>query len=410
MGRPFVAVQTQILRARRFPIVPIGNSPLTESAMRTLAVGCVIVTTALLVFNSSQKQANAGEKLTVTSDEYGTLPDGRKVTQYRLENSNGLSVAIIDYGGILTEVNVPDRSGKAANVTLGFDALDGYLGPDPYFGALVGRYGNRIAKAQFELDGKTYTLAANNGPNHLHGGKVGYNDRLWKSAPIDPKDGTVGVALTYISPDGEEGYPGELTVRVIYTLDDKNQLTIEYSAQSSKATPINLTNHAYWNLAGEGSGTILDHVLTLHGDKYLPVDETLIPTGELAPVQGTPMDFTTPHKIGERIKAVGGDPVGYDHCYVVNGEAGQFRPVAKVVEEKSGRVMEVFTTEPGVQFYSGNFLDGGEDNGGYPQYGGFCLEAQKFPNSPNTPSFPSAILKPGETYRQTTMHRFSIAK
>ncbi|HEX6984798.1 MAG TPA: aldose epimerase family protein, partial [Planctomycetaceae bacterium] len=351
----------------------------------------------------------AGAETAVKTDRFGTLPDGRPVTRYRLENGKGVSVAIIDYGGIVTEVNVPDRHGKTANVTLGFDKLDGYLGPDPYFGALVGRYGNRIAKGRFTLDGQVYTLATNNGPNHLHGGKVGFNERLWKSEAVEV-DGHPGVKLSYVSEDGEEGYPGELAVEVVYTLTDENELKIDYKATTTKPTPVNLTNHAYWNLAGEGSGTILDHVLTLRCDKYLPVDETLIPTGELAPVKGTPMDFTSPHKIGERIAKVGGDPVGYDHCYVVNGKAGELRPAAKVVDERSGRVMEVFTTEPGVQFYSGNFLNGSPENGGYPKHGGFCLEAQKFPNSPNTPSFPSSILKPGETYRQTTVHKFSVAK
>lgn len=345
----------------------------------------------------------------VKTDRFGSLPDGQVVTRYHLSNANGVSVAIINYGGILTEVNVPDRNGKAANVTLGFDDLQGYLRKDPYFGALVGRYGNRIAKGQFTLEGKTYQLAKNNGPNSLHGGEVGFNERLWQAEPAE-SGGAPGLKLTYISADGEEGYPGELTSTVIYTLNDKNELKIVYTATTTKATPINLTNHAYWNLAGEGNGTVLDHVLTLNCDKYLPVDDTLIPTGELAPVKGTPMDFTTPHKIGERIAKVGGDPTGYDHCYVVNGERGKLRQAAKVVEEKSGRVMEVFTTEPGIQFYTGNFLDGSPANGGYPKNGALCLEAQVFPNSPNTPSFPNSILRPGETYRQTTVHRFSVAK
>jgi aldose 1-epimerase len=351
----------------------------------------------------------AGGPPTVKTDQYGTLPDGKPVTRYRLTNANGVSVAIINYGGIITEVNVPDRDGKLANVTLGFDKLDGYLGPDPYFGALVGRYGNRIAKGQFTLDGKTYDLAKNNGPNHLHGGKVGFNERPWKAQQIQTPAG-VGVQLTLVSPDGDEGYPGELTATVVYTLNDQNELQIDYYAETTKATPVNLTNHAYWNLAGEGNGTILDETLTLYCDKYLPVNDTLIPTGELKSVKGTPMDFTTPHKIGERIEQAGGDPVGYDHCYVVNGKPGTLRPAAKVVDEKSGRVMEVSTTEPGIQFYTGNFLNGEPANGGYPKNGGLCLEAQVFPNSPNTPSFPNSILKPGETYRQTTVHKFSVAK
>jgi aldose 1-epimerase len=356
------------------------------------------------------RPAVAAEKgANVKTEAYGTTSDGGTVTKYTLKNANGISVSIINYGGILTEVNVPDRNGKTANVTLGFDSLDGYLEPDPYFGALVGRYGNRIAKGQFTLDGKTYKLAVNNGVNHLHGGKVGFNDRLWQAEPTTA-DGAPALKLTYVSENGEEGYPGELTSVVVYSLNDKNELKIDYTATTTAATPINLTNHAYWNLGGEGSGTILDHVLTLQCDKYLPVDDTLIPTGELKSVKGTPMDFTSPHKIGERIAQTGGDPVGYDHCYVVNGKPGTLRPAAKVVHEKSGRVMEVSTTEPGIQFYSGNFLDGSAANGGYPRNGGMCLEAEVFPNSPNTPSFPNSILRPGETYRQTTVHKFSTQK
>jgi aldose 1-epimerase len=374
-----------------------------RSAIIAQAV-CLTTCVALALAES----AAAGGSLDVKTDHFGNLPDGRAVTRYRLENAKGVSIAIIDYGGIITEVNVPDREGKTANINLGFDNLEGYLGRHPYFGALIGRYGNRIAGGTFTLDGQTYTLAKNNGPNHLHGGEVGFDKRLWTSEPVK-RDDAVGVKLRYVSPDGEEGYPGELTVTVVYTLNNDNELRIEYEATTTKATPVNLTNHAYWNLAGEGRGTILDHLITLHCDKYLPVEATLIPTGELKPVQGTPMDFTSPRKIGERIDQVGGNPQGYDHCYVVNGEAGTLRPTAKVVEETSGRTMEVFTTEPGVQFYTGNFLDGSEANGGYPQHGGFCLEAQKFPNSPNEPSFPNSILRPGETYRQTTLHRFSVA-
>lgn len=378
--------------------------------MRKSAAGGFVALFFVSVAVLSCGEIHAAEKESnVKSEPFGTLPDGTKITQYTLRNGDGISVSIINYGGILTEVNVPGRDGKTANVTLGFDKLDGYLGPDPYFGALVGRYGNRIAKGKFTLEGKTYTLATNNGENHLHGGKVGFNDRVWKAEPVATSQ-SPALKLTYVSEDGEEGYPGELTSHVTYTLNDENELRIEYEATTTAATPINLTNHAYWNLAGEGSGTILDHTVTLQCDKYLPVDETLIPTGELKSVKGTPMDFTSPHKIGERIAQTGGDPVGYDHCYVVNGEAGKLRPAAKVVDEKSGRVMEVSTTEPGIQFYTGNFLDGSSANGNYPKNGGFCLEAQVFPNSPNTPSFPNSILRPGETYRQTTVHKFSTLK
>jgi len=380
--------------------------------MRKFPVAALVGVLALSFCMSDGVQVSAAEKEpNVKTEPFGTLPDGGKVTKYTLKNANGISVSIINYGGILTEVNVPDRDGKSANVTLGFDSLDGYLGPDPYFGALVGRYGNRIAKGQFTLDGKTYKLATNNGVNHLHGGKVGFNDRLWQAEPTTV-EGVPALTLTYVSENGEEGYPGELTSEVVYSLNDNNELKIDYTATTTAATPINLTNHAYWNLAGEGSGTILDHTLTLNCDKYLPVDDTLIPTGELKSVKGTPMDFTTPHKIGERIAQTGGDPVGYDHCYVINGPGvpSKVRLAAKVVDEESGRVMEVSTTEPGIQFYSGNFLDGSDANGGYPRNGGFCLEAEVFPNSPNTPSFPNSILRPGETYRQTTVHKFLTLK
>lgn len=376
----------------------------------TLASIAAIMTT--LPFTSpAHAESHRGEEdnSQVSSESFGTLPDGQTVTEYRLTNDNGVSVAIIDYGGILTEVNVPDREGNVENISLGFEELKGYLGPDPYFGALIGRYGNRIAKGKFTLDGKEYTLATNNDPNHLHGGKVGFNDRLWKSETQATPHGEV-VRLTYVSPDGEEGYPGELTTHVTYALNNDNELVIHYVATTTKPTPINLTNHCYWNLAGAGDGTVLDHVVTLHCDKYLPVDETFIPTGELVPVEDTVMDFTSPHTIGERIKKIDATPVGYDHCYVVNGEPGVLRPVAKVVDPDSGRVLTMKTTEPGVQFYTGNFLDGAEANGGYPQYGAFCLEAQKFPNSPNEPSFPSSILRPGETYRQTTVYQFSVAE
>lgn len=345
----------------------------------------------------------------VETDTFGKLPDGREVTRFRMTNAQGVSVALIDYGGIITEVNVPDRDGKLANINLGFDSLEGYLGADPYFGGIVGRFAGRIAKSQFTLDGKTYDLAKNNAENHLHGGTVGFNDRLWEAKSASDQD-SARVELRYVSPDGEENYPGELTSQVTYTLNNDNELKVEYEATTTKPTPINLTNHAYWNLAGEGSGTILDHVATLHCDRYLPVDDGLIPIGKRAKVEGTPMDFRTPRVIGDRIQQTGGDPIGYDFCYVVNGEAGELRPAAKVVHPKSGRVIEVLTTEPGIQLYTGNFLDGAAVNGGYPQYGAFCLEAQGFPNAPNEPEFPNSILRPGKTYRQTTVHKFSVEK
>ena len=346
----------------------------------------------------------------VTATDYGQTPDGQTVQEFTLTNAHGISVSILNYGGIITAVNVPDRDGKLENVALHFDSLAGYLGQDPYFGALIGRYGNRIAGGKFTLDGTTYTLATNNGPNSLHGGKIGFNERVWDVKLHGELAKAAALQLVLVSENGEEGYPGTLTTTVMYRLTDDNELKIEYHATTTRATPINLTNHCYWNLAGAGDGTILNHRLTLHADKFLPVDSTLIPTGELAPVAGTPMDFTKPQKIGQRIKQVGGEPIGYDHCYIINGEAGELRPAAKVVDPESGRVMEVSTTEPAVQFYSGNFLDGSEGGGGYPQYGGFCLEAEHYPDSPNQPAFPNTILKPGDTYTQTTVHKFSVQK
>jgi aldose 1-epimerase len=335
--------------------------------------------------------------------------DGRPVTRYFLTNANGMQVTLIDLGATVTSVEVPDRDGNLADVTLGFDTLEGYLDNAPYFGSICGRFANRIAGARFTLDDVEYPLAANNGPNHLHGGVRGFNKVVWHGEPVTDEDGSTGVRFTYVSPDGEEGYPGTLKTTVVYTLTDRDELKIEYTAQTDKATPVNLTNHCYWNLAGEGD--ILDHVLTLNCDRYIPVDEELIPTGELKPVAGTPMDFTEPTKIGARIAEVKGDNPqgGYDHCYVINEDGGELALVARVHEESSGRVMEVYSTEPGVQLYTGNFLDGSESNGGHAQHAGFCLECQQFPDAPNQPQFPSAILRPGEVYTQTTIHRFSVA-
>jgi aldose 1-epimerase len=319
-------------------------------------------------------------------------------------------VHAITYGGIITEVRVPDRDGRLGDVVLGFDRLDGYLREHPYFGAIVGRYANRIGNARFTLAGRTYTLAANNGRNHLHGGIRGFDKAIWHAEAA----GRNGVIFSLVSADGEEGYPGRLAVRVTYTLTEKNELIVDYHATTDKATPVNLTQHSYFNLAGRGD--ILEHELMIDADRYTPVDSTLIPTGELASVDGTPLDFRKPTRIGARID--GTHPQlqpgrGYDHNWVLNRTGGQLQLAARVTEPSSGRVLEVSTTEPGVQFYSGNFLDGtlkGKSGQVYGRRAGLCLETQHFPDSPNRPEFPSTILEPGREYRTQTVFRFDVAR
>ncbi len=339
-------------------------------------------------------------------EEFGRLPDGTVIELYTLNNSHGLRARIMTYGAIVVSLEVPDRVGKVADVTLGYDSLEGYLETTPYFGAIVGRYGNRIAKGKFTLDGVEYTLATNNGENHLHGGIKGFDKVVWTAEPVR-EDDAVGVAMSYLSPDGEEGYPGNLKCVVTYWITENNELKVTYRAETDRATPVNLTHHSYFNLAGQGTGDILGHELMLNADRYTPVDAGLIPTGELRAVAGTPFDFTTPHTIGERIAQVEG---GYDHNFVLNREGADLTLAARVVEPSSGRVMEIFTTEPGIQFYAGNFLDGsitGKVGKIYQKHYGFCLETQHFPDSPNHDHFPSTILRPGETYQSSTVHRFS---
>jgi aldose 1-epimerase len=347
---------------------------------------------------------------------FGKTKDGEAVDLYVLTNRHGMTARVMTYGATLTELWAPDREGKLADVTLGFDDLKGYEGKDnPYFGSTVGRYANRIARGRFTLDGKEYKLATNNGPNHLHGGIKSFSRVVWRVAALKlgkvaAPAGTVGVALTYTSRDGEEGYPGTLTATVTYLLTAKNELRIGYRATTDKPTPVNLTNHAYFNLAGQGHGTILGHELTLYADRYTPTDSTLIPTGDQKPVRGTPYDFTKPHTIGSRIGEIKGDVGGYDINYVLTSGGGKLARGARVREPKTGRVMEMLTTEPGVQFYTGNFLDGkGKGKGGarYPKHGGFCLEAQHFPDSVNQKSFPPVILRPGKVYTQETVYRFT---
>jgi aldose 1-epimerase len=354
-------------------------------------------------------------------EPFGMTKDGQEITRHTLTNIPGLRVKLINYGATLISVEMLDRDGKSANITLGFPTLEGYLQRHPYFGSTVGRYANRIAGGKFSLDGKEYKLATNNGPNHLHGGLKGFDAVVWKADPVTqspripgvPEGGMVGVKFSYISPDGDEGYPGKLSITTTYTLNNKNELRIDYEATTDKPTVVNLTNHAYWNLSGAGSGDVLKHVLTIHADQYLPIDATSIPTGKPADVKGTPFDFTAPHAIGERIGELKKEPhqtKGYDHCYVLRGQAGSLELAARVSDPASGRVMEVLTTEPGVQLYCGNFLGGGAGEGGYKQHEGFCLETQRYPDSPNQPQFPTTVLRPGETYRSTTVHRFSVEK
>lgn len=360
---------------------------------------------------STTPETETAEKnmLTVQREPFGETASGEEVTQYGLRNRQGMKVTLIDLGAIITSVEVPDRDGKLENVTLSLPDCKSYLENAPYFGGACGRYANRIAKGKFSLDGTEYELFLNNGANTLHGGKEGFMKKLWTAEPFQ-NDNQAGVKLTYVSPDGEEGYPGKLTTTVTYTLTDDNELRMDYKATTDKATVLNLTNHAYWNLAGAGNGLIVDHELTLTGSKYLPVDETGIPTGELAAVEGTVMDFLKPHKIGERIDQPVNGSGGYDHCYVVDGKIGELRPAAKIVDPKSGRVMEISTTEPGIQFYTGNFLEGNAKTGNAPKHGAFCLETQHYPDSPNRPEYPTTRLNPGETYTQTTVHKFSVAK
>lgn len=355
-----------------------------------------------------------GAKGTITRADFGKTKEGQPVQLYTLTNRNGVVAKITDFGGHITELQTPDRNGRLTNIVLGYDTIEPYTDrkTNPYFGSLVGRYANRIAKGKFTLEGKQYTLATNNGENHLHGGERGFDMRVWKAQPIEDKGDGPALRLTYSSADGEEGYPGKLDTTVIYTLTHDNELKIDYRAKTDKPTIINLTNHAYFNLSGEASGdTILDHVLTLNADRYTPVSEALVPTGELKPVEGTPFDFTEPHAIGERITKVGGTPSGYDHNFVLNGKG--MKKAAEVYDPGSGRVMEIRTTQPGIQFYTGNFLDGSMTGKGgkvYVKHYAFCLETQHFPDSPNQKSFPSVVLRPGEEYHEVTLHKFSTRK
>ena len=352
-------------------------------------------------------------KMKIEKECFGQTPDGQDVALYKLTNANGMRAEITNYGGIVVRLLVPDKDGQLGDVVLGYDKLADYIEDTPYFGCIVGRYGNRIAKGKFSIDGTEYTLATNNNENHLHGGIKGFDKVVWEAETLRCPKG-VGLKLTYTSKDGEEGYPGNLKTTVIYRLLNCNSLKIEYEAETDKPTVVNLTNHSYWNLAGPGDGDILSHELKINADNCTPVDGGLIPTGEIAPVKGTPLDFTKATAIGARVNAddeqikFGG---GYDHNFVLNKpKPGEMTLAATVYEPTTGRVMKVLTTEPGVQFYCGNFLDGSNVGKGgkvYKHRYGFCLETQHYPDSPNQANFPSVVLRPGQKYETTTIYKFS---
>ncbi len=377
---------------------------------RRLSFACATLF-VLAIGGSLFAQAGSSKtKSEVQQKAFGTR-DGRPVTLYTLTNSHGVEVHAMNYGGIILSIRVPDRKGQLADIVLGHDALEGYTPNPPYLGAIVGRYANRIANGTFTLDGKTYTLPKNDGPNTLHGGTTRTFDKVvWDAEPLK---GKTGVAFTYLSKDGEEGFPGNMKVTVTYTLSDANELTIDYQATTDKASPINVSQHSYFNLKGEGNGEILDHEIMINADRFTPVDKNLIPTGELKLVKGTPFDFTTSTKIGARIEDKDEQLTlghGYDHNFIINRKGPGLTTAARVYEPTTGRVLEVSTTQPGVQFYTGNFLDGtvtGKEGHVYKRRFGFCLETQHFPDSPNHPDFPTTILKPGEKFHQTTVFKFS---
>ncbi len=368
----------------------------------------VLFSIALCFADCSPKEASQAEgNMKIEKTMFGKTTDGVEIDSYTCTNAHGLTLQLMTYGATILRLEVPDRQGSIKNVVLHFQNLDGYLQRHPYFGSTVGRFCNRIAGGRFQLDGEEYTLAANDGPNHLHGGIKGFDRAIWSAEPACTDD-SVGVIFRYVSQDGEEGYPGRLTVEALYSLNNSNELEIQFTASTDKATPVNLTNHTYWNLAGAGTGNILEHLLELHADRYLAVGIDLIPTGELLSVDSTPLDFRSPRKIGSRLAQLTLDPVGYDHCYSLRSQDGSLALAARVTEPKSGRVMAVYTTQPGIQLYTGNFLNGSESAGGYQQYQGLCLETQHYPDSPNQPSFPSTVLRPGDVLKETTVYRFYV--
>jgi len=370
---------------------------------------------ATAAISTREIRAQAAIKSGATRAAFGTMPNGTRIEVFTLTNANGMEVRAINYGAIIASIRVPDRGGKLGDVVLGYDTLDGYLKDTRFFGAVVGRYGNRIARGKFSLEGREYTLAINNAPNHLHGGPNGFNKQVWTASILATGAKGPSVTFTRTSPDGEEGYPGTLQVRVTYTLTEANEVDIQYEATTDKPTVVNLTQHSYFNLTGQGTGEITDHGMRINADRYTPVDSTLIPTGKIAPVAGTPLDFRAPAFIGARIDAndeqikIGG---GYDHNFVLNRQGTGIAHAVWLNDSRSGRSLDVFTTEPGIQFYTGNHLDGVAGKGGatYGRRSGLCLETQHFPDSPNHPDFPSTIVRPGTPYTSHTVWRFSVVK
>jgi aldose 1-epimerase len=395
-------------------MVNVSHAHLMEGDLMKHPLALAVVLLASLFPRTGLAASPAG-KQDIKKESFGMLPDGTPVDLYTVTNSHGIEIRATNYGGIVVSLRVPDKKGNLDDIALGFDDLKGYLANTPYFGAIIGRYGNRIANGKFRLDGREYSLAKNNGPNSIHGGLNGFNKVVWHAEQFQTSAG-VGLILTYTSKDGEEGYPGNLKTKVIYTLTDKNEWVIDYEAVTDKATPVNLTEHTYFNLAGEGKSDVLGHEMQLKASRFTPVDQNLIPTGELRAVKGTPLDFTQSTAIGARIDSdyeqlrLGH---GYDHNFVVDAAAKNSDPVlaARVKDPTSGRVLEVYTTQPGIQFYTGNFLDGtitGKKGHVYKQHYGFCLETQHFPDSPNHPEFPTTILKPGQTYQSRTIYKMSV--
>ncbi|MTI41757.1 aldose epimerase family protein [Fulvivirga lutimaris] len=383
--------------------------------MKTYLSGLVVLLVAFSCTSTSQKtetEEMEEPKATIEKSVFGTMPNGEEVHEFKLKNSQGMEMSVITYGGIIRTLTAPDKDGNYDDIVLGYDNLDGYLEATPYFGAIIGRFGNRIAKGKFSLDGEEYQLATNNDQNHLHGGVRGFDKVVWASEAVEGEN-SVGVKMTRVSPDMEEGYPGNLTVEVTYTLNNDNELIFDYKATTDKATIVNLTNHAYYNLAG--GGDILGHELKLNASKYLPVDETLIPS-EVVSVEGTPFDFTDYKVIGKEINEENEqlkNGLGYDHCWVLDESDDALTFAASLVEPTSGRRMDIYTEEPGIQFYSGNFLNGtitGKNNTTYQFRSGLCLETQHYPDSPNKPEFPNVVLKPGETYSTKTLTKFLVQK